>query len=219
MKLTGNLTKNTNSLNGIISPRAGGGRVNDVTYNDESVVNDEGVAIIPPYPSVPVKGATYNNQSIVNENGVAIIPPYPTVPVKDVEYNNQSVVNENGVAIIPESIPRGVVLWEGDFIGDGSIIVPNISEWLLVMFLMQPETSVDYLIYASVGTPARGGMNYGAYGDGNVYGIGHRFGFNKTTNTLTVDNQNRGIYMNGTTHDNNSSCHIRKIIGLIKVPQ
>lgn len=74
MKLMGNITKESRNISGVISPRAGGGRVKDVTYDGDSVVNEEGVAIIPPYPSVPVTDVKYNNQSIVNENGVAIIP-------------------------------------------------------------------------------------------------------------------------------------------------
>lgn len=89
MNLQATIHKSSRSLNASISPRSGGGRVRDVVYNDESVVNAEGVAVIPEYPSVPVKDVKYNNQSIVNGQGVAIIP--------DMNYavlTNQSDYNE-----------------------------------------------------------------------------------------------------------------------------
>ena len=79
MKLMGNISKESRTLSGALSPRAGGGRVKDVTYDGTSLVNEQGVAVIPEYPSVPVKGVTYNGSSIVNEQGVAVIPPYPSV--------------------------------------------------------------------------------------------------------------------------------------------
>ena len=101
MNLQATIHKSSQSLNATVSPRAGGGRVQDVTYNGESVVNAEGVAEIPEYPSVPVQDVKYNNASVVNAQGVAEIPEYPSVPVKDVKYNNVSIVNAQGVANIP----------------------------------------------------------------------------------------------------------------------
>ena len=83
MKLTGKLTKNSNSLNGNVSPRSGGGgRVQDVTYNDVSVVNEQGVAVIPPYPvipPIPVKGVVQGETNLVDNNGIARIPEFPEV--------------------------------------------------------------------------------------------------------------------------------------------
>lgn len=78
MSLQATIHKSSRSLNASLSPRAGGGgRVVDVTYNNESVVNEQGVAIIPPYPeipTVPVKDVTYNGASVVNAQGTAVIP-------------------------------------------------------------------------------------------------------------------------------------------------
>ena len=79
MSIQATKSNSTLSLHGTLSPRAGGGKVKDVTYDNVSVVNENGVAIIPPYPSIPVTDVKYNNESVV-ENGVANIPPYPVIP-------------------------------------------------------------------------------------------------------------------------------------------
>ena len=70
MKLMGNISKESRNLSGALSPRSGGGRVKDVTYDGQSVVDENGVAVIPPYPQIP------------------------TIPVKDVLYNNQSIITK-----------------------------------------------------------------------------------------------------------------------------
>ena len=132
----------------------------------------------------------------------------------DISYETVKVYEV--VSYNSEGINNAELLWTGDQSGDGSIVVDGLSDWLVVGYCN--HTGIDAHTYMSIGTPARGGVNYGEYGGGNVVGLGHRFGFNSSTNTLTIDNENRGIYFNsGTTHDQSNGCHLYAIYGLVRV--
>lgn len=107
------------------------------------------------------------------------------------------------------------LLWEGDFSGTGSIVVPNLSDWLVVAYCNY--TGADQLLYLSIGSPSRGGGLYGEWNSGNLQQLGHRFGYNESTNTITVNENDRGIYFNGsTTAASGASNHIYAIYGLVK---
>ena len=132
----------------------------------------------------------------------------------DISYETVKVYEV--VSYNSEGINNAELLWTGDQSGDGSIVVDGLSDWLVVGYCNY--TGSDAHTYMSIGTPARGGENYGEYGSGNIVSIGHRFGFNSSTNTLTINNENRGIYFNGgTTHDQSNGCHIYAIYGLVRV--
>lgn len=98
MSLQATIHKNSKTLNATLSPRAGGGgRVVDVVYDDESVVNPQGVAVIPPYPeipNIPVKDVKCDGESVVNEQGIAIIP-VPQFPVYNKSYSGTSAPTNN----------------------------------------------------------------------------------------------------------------------------
>lgn len=93
----------------------GGGAVEDVTLAGESVVDANGVAVLPAYPTVPediVEDVTLGGNSVVSE-GIAVLPAYPQVPehiVTDVTIAGESVVNpETGVAEIVFPTPTNYV--------------------------------------------------------------------------------------------------------------
>lgn len=110
-------------------------------------------------------------------------------------------------------VPEATLLWQGDFIGAGTINVPHLSEYALVAYAYDS----DIYVYWSVGTPRRGGSLYGVYMNQTVGQFAHRFSQNG--DILTVSNEDRGLYMSGsTTYQNGASCHVRAVFGLIKKP-
>ena len=106
------------------------------------------------------------------------------------------------------------VLWEGDWNGSNPLTVPGLSDWLLVAYSNYADDT-----YLFIGNPDRGGSNYGVYGSSSISDIAYRFSFNKSTNTLSVNQNDRGLYFtNGTTYDGSSNCNVKRIYGLIKKP-
>lgn len=110
-------------------------------------------------------------------------------------------------------IPEATLLWQGDHTGAGTINVPHLSEYALVAYAYDS----DIYVYWSVGTPRRGGSLYGVYMNQTVGQFAHRFSQNG--DILTISNEDRGLYMSGsTTYQNGASCHVRAVFGLIKKP-
>lgn len=136
MNLTGTINKKSLGLNASLSPRSGGGRVRDVVYNNESVVNENGVAVIPPYPTIPVTDVKYNGESVVNEHGVAIIPiaQYAQM-LTPAQYNNLTPAEKvNGkIYFIYESVNNNVDLSGAlEFIESGIYITEKTSSSVTV---------------------------------------------------------------------------------------
>lgn len=134
MKLTGKLSKESRSLNAALSPRAGGGRVKDVVYGSaagESVVNNEGVAIIPPYPVIGVRDGDGNN--LVN-NGIAIIPNKMILTNQN-NYNNLSEeIKKNGcIYFLHDETPHKEILNPSNFLNkyEGSMSITAESDKLI----------------------------------------------------------------------------------------
>lgn len=140
--------------------------------------------------------------------------------LNDVDIDDQTLTNGQGIVYDATSqkwkngsvgaSPTAVLLWEGDW-STGSLTVNGISNWLLVGF----ETSDGLSGYISIGTFRRGCGGYGRYQGNDSIMFSHRFAVNG--DTLTIDNDNRGMYFDGgTTYGGNASCHIRKIYGFFK---
>ena len=109
---------------------------------------------------------------------------------------------------------KAELLWEGDWNGSSSLTVPGLSEWLLVAYSNYADDT-----YLFIGNPDRGGSNYGVWGASTISDIAYRFSFNKTTDTLSVNQNDRGLYFTGgTTYEGSTNCSVKRIYGLIKKP-
>lgn len=80
-----------------------GGVVKDVLVNGRSVL-DKGIAKIDLGSiAVKVKDVFYEGVSVVNEQGIAVLPKLPEVIVKGVKNSKgDNLVNAQGIAVIPE---------------------------------------------------------------------------------------------------------------------
>ena len=104
------------------------------------------------------------------------------------------------------------LLWSGNFTGSGSITVDGLSDWLIVAY-----SSYESDLYMLVGSPSRGGTLYGVYDSASITTTAYRFGQNG--DTISVNSNDRGIYMESTTtYSGGTNNHIRHIYGLIKKP-
>ena len=104
------------------------------------------------------------------------------------------------------------LLWSGNFTGSGSITVNGLSDWLVVAY-----SSYESDLYMLVGSPSRGGTLYGVYDSASITTTAYRFSQNG--DTISVNSNDRGIYMEGTTtYSGGTNNHIRHIYGLIKKP-
>lgn len=113
------------------------------------------------------------------------------------------------------SFPTAELLWSGDFIGVGTITVNGLSDWLLVGYCNYPGD--DVFVYMSIGSPSRGGSMYGQYDGTGITQFAHRF--KVIGDTITVSNENRGIYFeNTTTYQSGANNHVYAIYGLVKKP-
>lgn len=104
------------------------------------------------------------------------------------------------------------LLWSGNFTGSGSITVNGLSDWLVVAY-----SSYESDLYMLVGSPSRGGTLYGVYDSASITTTAYRFSQNG--DTISVNSNDRGIYMESTTtYSGGTNNHIRHIYGLIKKP-
>lgn len=206
------------SVAGNIKVETSGGSIVTITPTLESgtkiadfTIDETSGVLYAPTPESPIVYTAGDNIQISEEN---------VISATDTTYTaGDNITIENNVisADIPTPNPTATLLWEGDFVGSGTIVVPNLSDWLLVGYCNY--TGVDKFVYMSIGSPSRGGSLYGQYQANTMTTFAHRIGFNESTNTLTIDGNNRGLYFNNsTTYLNDSSCHIYSIYGLVKKP-
>lgn len=150
MKLTGKLTKESKSLSAALSPRSGGGKVVDVVYGSasgESVVNDEGVAIIPPYPTIPpipVKGVMQGQTNLVDNNGIARVPEFPNIPVKGVVQGDTNLVDNQGIAHIPQITYD--VLYHSDEVNNNIILDDDLYDYDFILLTAYVSANVNYTV-------------------------------------------------------------------------
>lgn len=154
----------------------------------------------------------------VTNNEVSIIPAQRIFTGTQAQWNALTLAEKKsyGQANITDdgngggAISTGAeLLWQGSFSGEGTINVPNLSQYLVIAI----QNNVSVLI---IGNNFTGSGALGLYDQASFYTFAYRFD-NSVTNQLTVNRYNRGIIYNGnTTYGEGEWCTITKIYGLVK---
>lgn len=95
----------------------------------------------------------------------------------------------------------GKLLWSGSFSTNGSIIVPNINQYLIIAVVAGTVTMLGSQLY--------GGCTFAKYNTYNTTSYGYRFTYDASNNKLTIDNLNRGA------NDGSARITITQIYGIV----